>query len=377
MRIAINTRFLLKHKMEGFGWFTYEVCQRMVRDHPEHEFLFYFDRPYDERFIFGPNVTPYIIYPPARHPILYRIWFDASIRTALAKHRPDVFFSPDGFLSLTSRVPQVPVIHDLNFEHHPEQLRARDRFYFRKYFPKFARKAQHIITVSEYSKQDILSTYGVNEDKVTVCYNGASEDFHPLSDEERRETRNRLFKGRPYFIFVGALHPRKNVEGLFRSYDAFRESTDTDTGLLIVGEKLWNHDGSEQAYESMRFKDSVHFSGHLPSEDLVLAVGAARALVFPSFFEGFGIPLVEAMRAGTPILSSDRSSLPEVGGDAALYFDPEDMMAMTRAMIQIDSNKELRAELRAIGLNRGQNFSWDRTANGVWSVLERSITDKA
>jgi len=373
MRIAVNTRFLLKQKMEGFGWFTYEVCQRMVKAHPEHEFLFYFDRPYDERFVFGSNVTPYIIYPPARHPILYRIWFDASVRTALAKHHPDVFFSPDGFLSLTTRTPQVPVIHDLNFEHHPEQLRARDRYYFRKFFPKFARKAEHIITVSDYSKQDIVDTYGVKQDKVTVCYNGASESFRPLTDIEKVAAKKRFFDGRSYFIFVGALHPRKNVEGLFRSYDAFRESTDSDTGLLIVGEKLWSHDGVEQAYEAMRFKDSVRFSGHLPSEDLVQAVGGARVLVFPSFFEGFGIPLVEAMRAGVPILSSNRTSLPEVGGDAALYFDPEDLSAMTDAMKQIDADEALRSKLQEIGLTRGRTFSWDRTAEGVWNVLEEVV----
>src|SRR6056300_399785 len=113
MRIAINTRFLLKGKMEGFGWFTYETVKRMVMDHPEHTFIFFFDRPYDSHYVFAKNVIPIVLRPPARHPILFKIWFNYSITRALKKHKADVFFSPDGYLSLRTTVPQIGVIHDL------------------------------------------------------------------------------------------------------------------------------------------------------------------------------------------------------------------------------------------------------------------------
>ena len=155
MRIAINTRFLLTHKMEGFGWYTFEIVKRLVENHPEHTFIFFFDRAYDERFIFGENVTPVVLKPQARHPILFKIWFDRSVTKALKKHKADIFFSPDGYLSLRTEIPQIGVIHDINFEHFPEDLPKSPRNYLRKYFPKFANKANHILTVSESSKQDI------------------------------------------------------------------------------------------------------------------------------------------------------------------------------------------------------------------------------
>ena len=122
MRIAINTRFLLSDKMEGFGWFTYEVVKRISEQHPEHTFLFFFDRKYDPNFIFSSNVKPIVISPPARHPFLFLIWFNIGVSMALRKHKADLFFSPDGYLSLTTSVPQIPVIHDLNFEYYPEDL---------------------------------------------------------------------------------------------------------------------------------------------------------------------------------------------------------------------------------------------------------------
>jgi len=148
MRIAINTRFLLPHKMEGFGWYTYEIMKRLVENHPEHTFILFFDRSYDAKFVFGENVIPVVLHPQARHPILFRIWFNWSVKRALKKYRADVFFSPDGYLSLTSDLPQIAVMHDLNFEHNPKDLKPTMRKYYQTYFPRFASKAKHIITVS-------------------------------------------------------------------------------------------------------------------------------------------------------------------------------------------------------------------------------------
>ena len=141
MRIGINTRFLLPHKMEGFGWYTYEVVKRLVENHPEHEFIFFFDRPYDSNFIFGENVTPVVLFPQARHPFLFYWWFEFSIPKALKEHKCDLFFSPDGYLSLKTSVPQIGVIHDINFEHNPKDLKWLMRKYYQRYFPKFAKKS--------------------------------------------------------------------------------------------------------------------------------------------------------------------------------------------------------------------------------------------
>jgi hypothetical protein len=165
LKIAVNTRLLLHNKLEGIGWFTYEIFKRMAENHPEHTFYFLFDRAYHPSFVFSKNVIPVVVSPQARHPLLYKIWFDISLKRALKKIKPDVFISPDGYLSLTTDVPQINVIHDLNFEHYPNAMPAPSLKYYKKYFPLFAKKAKHIVTVSEYSKQDIVTTYTIDARK--------------------------------------------------------------------------------------------------------------------------------------------------------------------------------------------------------------------
>lgn len=368
MRIGINTRFLLSSKMEGFGWYTYEVVKRMVETHPEHEFVFFFDRPFDEKFVFGKNVTPVVLFPPARHPLLFVWWFEHSIRKALKKYQIDVFYSPDGYLSLKSPVPQIGVIHDLNFEHHPEDIPKSPLNYLRKYFPKFAKKATHILTVSDYSKQDIVKCYGISPSKITTAWNGASESFVPLSTEEIEATREEQTDGRPYFIFVGAIHPRKNVGRLIEAFGKFAQ-VNHEIDLLIVGESLWSNKASSIPEVSEELKKRIRFSGHVSLNVLNKLMGAAFALAYIPYFEGFGIPLVEAMRCGIPIISGNLTCLPEVAGDAAIYVNPFDTDEVSKAMIYLASDEQKHAELASRSLERSTLFSWDYTAEATWNVI--------
>ncbi|HLP54994.1 MAG TPA: glycosyltransferase family 1 protein [Fluviicola sp.] len=372
MRIAINTRFLLSSKMEGFGWYTYEVVKRLVEQHPEHTFVFFLDRAFDPKFVFGPNVTPVVLSPPARHPILFYIWFEWSVKRALRKHNIDVFFSPDGYLSLGSGVPQVGVIHDLNFEHYPQDIPWQPRWYLRRFFPKFARKATQIVTVSEYSKQDICATYGIAESRVTVGWNGASELFQPLDENTIADIRKTHSSGNPYFIFVGALHPRKNVGRLLEAYGKFCEQN-AAIDLVIVGETLWKNNQLQLPDLSESVKNRIHFTGHVSQADLTQLVGAAHSMVYVPYFEGFGIPLVEAMKCGVPIIAGNRTSLPEVAGDAALYCDPFNVESITQAMHQLSGNAELYEQLKTAALERGKLFSWDQTAEVCWKAIVSSV----
>lgn len=375
MRIAVNTRFLLKNKLEGFGWYTHEVVSRMVKNHPEHEFIFFFDRPFDEKFFYASNVTPVVLNPPARHPILFKIWFNWSVKRALKKYKADVFFSPDGYMSLTSNAKQVGVIHDLNFEHHPEDLPKSARNYLKKYFPLFAKKAHHILTVSEYSKQDIIKTYKVNTDKITVAHNGIGDFFKPISASEKQLVRDKFTKGNSYFIFVGALHPRKNVVNLFKAFNDFKKQDDKNIKLLIVGEKYWWNDEIHQSFEKLTYKKDIIFTGHVQSKELNDLYGAALALTFVSYFEGFGIPLVEAMKCETPIISSNATCLPEVAGEAAIYVDPFSVDEIANAMTRIATEPQLVEELKQKGKERSAHFSWDKTAEIAWEVIEKSMNE--
>ncbi|PHR33686.1 MAG: glycosyltransferase [Fluviicola sp.] len=371
MRIAVNTRFLLPTKMEGFGWYTYEIVKRLVENHPEHEFIFFFDRAFDKRFIFGSNVTPVVLPPPARHPILFRIWFNYSVKRALKKYDIDIFFSPDGFLSLKTNVPQVGVIHDINFEHHPEDIPSSARNYLKKYFPKFARKATHLLTVSNYSKQDICKTYNIDPSKVTVSWNGASDVFQAIPADEKVLVQKQFSNGKKYLLFVGALHPRKNLKRLIAAYSNLLTSDpEFDYELVIVGEALWKRSGYDLEINE-HTKSHIHFTGHLSLQDLARVMASATIFTFVPYFEGFGIPLLEAMRCGTPVLSGNLTSLPEVAGDAALYCDPLDVEDITQKLRELCSNEALRDELSKKGLKRSQLFSWDKSAETVWNVLEK------
>ncbi|HIA10734.1 MAG TPA: glycosyltransferase family 1 protein [Flavobacteriales bacterium] len=367
MKIAVNTRLLIKNKLEGIGWFSCETLKRITRAHPEHQFYFLFDRPFDESFVFGSNVTPIVIRPQARHPILFYLWFEKSIPRALKKINPDLFMSTDGYLSLSTTTPSLPVIHDLNFEHYPEQLPFLVRKYYKHYFPRFARKA------ARFSKSDIVATYGIQPDKIDVVYNGANEIYQPINSEAIEVCRNRHAGGSPYFLFVGSLLPRKNIANLFSAFDLFKRNASNDIKLMIIGERKWWTSEIKGAYEAMEHRESVIFKGHTSPDELQQLIPSALALTYVSFFEGFGIPIIEAMRCGTPVITSDASSMPEIAGGAAMLTDPSSIQSIADAMTKIATSQELQRNFSEKGLERAKDFSWDATADKMWESMLKSI----
>jgi glycosyltransferase involved in cell wall biosynthesis len=373
MKIAINTRLLLKDKLEGIGWFTYETLSRITRQHKEHEFYFIFDRPFSEQFIFSENIQPVVVFPQARHPFLYYLWFEYSIPRILNKIKPDLFLSPDGYLSLSTNIKSLQVIHDLNFEHYPHDLPYFELKYYSYFFPRFARRADRIATVSQYSKSDIMKLYNIPSWKIDVVYNGASDSFKPLPENERKRVMEKWTEGKPYFVFVGALHPRKNLVNLFKAFDSFSNSKSEGIKLLIVGEKMWWTNDIRQAYESMKHKDKVIFSGRLGFGELTKVVASALALTYVSNFEGFGIPIMEAFYAGTPVITSNVTSMPEVAGDAALLVNPFSVESISDALLSISSDENLRKLLIEKGNVRKTMFTWQQSADRLWQSVEKTV----
>ena len=376
MRIAVNTRLLLKDRLEGIGWVAYETLRRMVKAHPDVEFYFLFDRQPDPMFVFADNVKPVVLRPQARSVLLFMGFFEMAVPVALRKIKPDVFFSPDGYLSLHAKCPQVVQFHDLNFEHFPADIPKRFLWHYKHYFPRYARKAKRIVTVSEFSKQDIVDCYHIDKEKITVAYNGVNEIFCPIGEDEQKKIREQYSMGYPYFMFVGSLHPRKNLARLFTAFDKFKSDTDTDHAndikLVIVGEKRWWTKPIQEAYDAMRHKGDVIFTGRLCAEDLHRVTAAALASVYVSYFEGFGIPIVEAFRCGTPVVTSNVTSMPEVAGDAAVLVDPFDVDSIAEGMKRVMDDC-LRKQLVEKGYERARMFSWDKAANVIWNCLEELI----
>ena len=369
----MNTRLLLPGRLEGIGWFTVESLKRITSSHPEHEFLFLFDRPFSEQFIFSGNITPLVVGPQSRHPFLWYLWFERNLPRVLKREKADFFLSPDGYLSLSADIPSLPVIHDINFMHNPEYHRWLTSKYYRHYFPRFAAKATRIATVSEYSKNDICRTFNIQHDKTDVVYNGAGSIFRPLSSQEKIEVKNKLTGGDDYFVFVGSFHERKNVCGLLMAYESFRKETGNNIRLVLVGERMNGYSRMEKIIGNMRFAGDVIFTGRLQNEELCRTYGAAAALVFVPFFEGFGIPLLEAMNCDIPVIASNITSIPEVTGDAAHLVNPYDINSIAGGMTKVVSDPEYRELLLKRSASRKNLFSWDRTAKLLWESIEKAV----
>jgi glycosyltransferase involved in cell wall biosynthesis len=367
---------LLPGRLDGIGWFSYQTLKRITQQHPEVHFVFLFDRAYDPQFIFAENVTPMVLWPPARHPFLFYYWMQFAVKPFLNRFKPDLFLSPDGFLALGAQCRQLPVIHDINFLHYPQDLPFWVRKYYNHFFPKFAKEASRIATVSEYSKKDIADSYGIDRSNIDVVYNGINEYFAPVGEEVKKATREKFAKGCEYFLFVGSLSPRKNISRLISAFAKFKQETGGSMKLMLAGAIFWGEDELVRLMNELKIEEEIIFTGRVPDEALRDITASAFALTYVPYFEGFGIPLVEAMQCGVPVISANVTSLPEVAGEAALYVDPFDVDSIKNAMILLYKDSTLRDQLIQKGNQQKEKFSWDKTAALLWQSVERTLSQK-
>jgi len=379
MIIAVNTRFLLPDYLEGYGYFIYETFKRITEGHKEHQFIFIFDRPYDERFIFSENITPVIAGPPARHPLLWKYWYDIKIPAVLKKYKADVFVSADGYCSLKTRIPQCMVVHDLAFLHFPTFSKRSHLNYFKKNIPKFLHKANAIATVSEFSRKDIIDHYGITGEKIDVVYSAAKEIFKPVDHDIQLDTKNKYTAGREYFLYVGAIHPRKNLPDLLKAFSVFKKRLKSNMKLVIIGRLAWKYGAFMEKLKTYKYRDEVVMPGYVSEEELVKLTAAAYALVYPSLFEGFGVPVIEAMCCDVPVITSENTSMQEIAKDAALYANPTDHEDIADKMMRIYKDENLRKELIEKGKVVSKDYSWEKTAALLWKCIERAqgTRDKA
>jgi len=373
LKIAVNTRLLLAGRLDGIGRFADESMRIITTQHPEHKFYFYFDRKPDDCFLYNSNITPVVLHPQARHPFLFLTWFEASLPLHFLRTKPEIFLSIDGFLSLTTNVKSVGVMHDLNFEHFPEDIPFLVRKYYKTMFPRFAQKASRIATVSEYSKSDIIDKYNVDASKIDIIFNGAGSIFKPIQVADQQQTRIKFSKGCEFFFFVGTLHPRKNLVNLFKAFDLFKKSDTKSIKLVLAGARMWWTDEIRLAYEGMEHLDDVIFTGRVSDQDLAALMASALALTYVSYFEGFGIPILEAFQCDTPVITSNITSMPEVAGNAAILIDPFSITSIADAMQKIASDSDFRQKLIVAGREQRQKFSWEQTAAKLWGCIEKAV----
>jgi glycosyltransferase involved in cell wall biosynthesis len=293
-----------------------------------------------------------------------------TLSAELRKHPVDVLhvqFTAPPFCPC----PAVVSIHDLSFEHLPETFNRRSRTQLRLTVRHSARRAAKILTLSEHTRRDVIETYGIHPDRVTAIPLAAPAHFSPVADEkELQRVRHNYGIDGDYVLSVGSIQPRKNLVRLIKAYASLRGSHGGNSfpKLVLVGKRAWLYDETLRTLEQTGVKDSVVLTGYVPESDLPALYSGALFFVYPSFFEGFGLPPLEAMKCGAPVIVGDATSLPEVVGEAGIKVDPLDISAIATAMDQLIKNSEVRKKLSVKGLARARLFDWRETARRTLAV---------
>jgi len=261
----------------------------------------------------------------------------------------------------------------LNFEHYPETLPKNVLNYYLKYFYQFAKKATRIATVSEFSKNDIINTYQIKADKIDVVYNGANSKFQSISDNEKSNVKVEFTNNQNYFLFVGTLHPRKNILRLLMAFNQFKTATKSKMKLVLVGKKMWWTTEINTFFEQMEARSDVVFTGRVNDNELTKITAAAYAITYVPIFEGFGIPLVEAMQCGVPVITSNVTSMPEVVEGAGLLVNPFSEDEIAKAMIRLAADENLRKELAEKSIQQAAKFSWEKSARLLMDAIMKSV----
>ena len=273
----------------------------------------------------------------------------------------------------------VATIHDLSFEHLPETFNRRSRAQLRLTVRRTARKAAQILTLSEFSRRDIVDTYSIAPDRVSVTPAAAPSHFKPIEDEtELRKIREIYGIERDYILSVSSIQPRKNLIRLIEAYSCLRGLRPEGKlpQLILVGKRGWLDNETFRAAQRHSANNDITFTGYVVEKDLPALYSGATCFVYPSFFEGFGLPVLEAMQCGAPVIAGNRTSIPEVVGKAGLLFDPFDTNSLVQALTRVLDDSEYRAALRIQGLERAREFDWKQTARMTLQAYEKAVASK-
>lgn len=298
-----------------------------------------------------------------------KLWTRFGLPLNLYTQRPvpNVFFSPNHYGPRFSSIKTAISIMDLSFVYFPELFTKKDLYQLTNWTKYSAIKAKKIFTISEHSKNDIIKTYAVDPKNVVVTHLGIKGVSEAGKTSNMEDLKKKFGINKKYILFVGTLQPRKNIE---RLVEAFSKLSEKDLELVIVGKKGWLYEPILASPAKYNVEDRVKFLDFVENEDLPAIYSNALCFVLPSLYEGFGLPVLEAMKFGCPVVTSNVSSLPEAGGDAALYFDPESAEDIAKTIEKVITDEKLRQEMIKKGYNQISKFSWEKTAKETLKVLE-------
>jgi len=369
--IALDARLAFYRRDSGIGQYIVHLADWLPRLDPQRAYLVLHSRKDRVTLSRAPNARRRDLWTPSHHRFEQR-----ALRFELARLRADLLHSPDFIPPFHGRFRRVITVHDLTFLRYPQFLTGESRRYYNDQIGRAVSAADHILADSHATRADLVELLGVPPGKVTVVWLAPDDRFRRLPLTEVRERLHRLGLPERYLLFVGTFEPRKNVAGLLSAYRLLHQRDPAGGPLVLAGERGWLFDETMDRIDRLGLRDSVICVDHPVDEDLVVLYNGAAALVLPSHYEGFGLPVLEAMRCGCPVIISHRGSLPEIaGGAAAVVDDPEDVDELVWVMEQMISDGAWRAGLRDKGFARAAEFSWERCALETRSVYERVLAE--
>ncbi len=369
MTIAVNAIFFNSANLEGYGHYTVSIFKLLVKQYPQHQFVFVYDRPHGADLVSGANVQSITVAPAARHIPAFFYWYNISAALAVKKLKADVWVQPYGFCSLSTTIPQVLVVHDLAFKHFPQHISWMQRWHYAAMTPRFLKKAKRVVTVSEFSKQDIIQSYPNLQLNPTVISGAARSGFVPLSWDEKEQVKEAYTDGYEYFLCVGGINPRKNMMHILKAFSLFKKWHKSNMKLVFAGRLAWQYQEFVEKLKTFKYRNDVLLTGYVEEKILQKLTGAAYASLYVSDFEGFGLPIVEAMQSGVPVVVGNNSSMPEVGGDAVLYADSTDPENIASQMQALYRNEKMRENMIQKGLERAAHYNWEKTAQLFWEEI--------
>jgi len=373
MRIAFDGT-TLRPERTGVGYYTEHLLQHVAQCEPDSEVFVLSDRPVDTAQPLPPRVS----LPRETWRVSRLVWMQTVAPRILRQLRPDVAHFTNGMMPLASPVPTVVTIHDMSLTLYPRYHPARRVLLNRPLVNLAARRADAIITVSESAKADILRIFGLASDRVHVVHEAAAPSFRPVRDAEALErVRARYGLADRFILYVGTIEPRKNLLKLFDGFARRRKSGDLRHQLVCAGPYGWLSRGIADHIDRLRIDDAIRFTGYVPFADLPALYTLAEMFVFPSLYEGFGLPVIEAMACGTPVVTGRVAALSEVTGGAVEHVERLDPDALGEALVRLAGDRARRDQLAALGLERARRFSWDRAARETLDVYRRVAGSRA
>lgn len=371
MKIGIDARCLCEEKYSGISEYTHNLVKHLLKIDSQNEYFLFYNSAKASRIpeFNEPNVTHKAFkYPNKFFNLAIRFFKIASLDKMLGG--VDVFITPTFlFTHLSNDCKKLLIIHDLSFELYPEFFTAKRRLWHTLINPKeIAKKSDKIIAISQNTKNDVMKIYGVAADKIKVIYNGINElYFKPVEENRKSEVKNKYSLPENYIFYLGNLEPRKNIESLLL---AFEKIQDESIELVIAGSQAWKYEKIYKIWQNSPVKDRIKFLGYVDEADKPVLYTLAKIFVYPSIYEGFGLPPLEAMACGTPVISSFTSSLVESVSDAGLLIDPNNYNELAQTIDKLLQDENLLTQFREKGLVHAQKFNWENASQEILKTIQ-------